>query len=603
MSIVDYTTHLPRGCQIDNKYTVVLFIRKGRTTETYRVKDEAGNILFLKLIQCAKLDRSDYDSDMRVLEIEITRSLIHPNTIQYKDSGEWMYEGKKYMYLVLPFIVGETLAQKMERESLASIYDVIHMAEGILLALDYLHSLPMPVIHNEITPSNIMLDMSEDIIRPILINFGYARMFYASSRTYKREGLNLFHVASECITNNYSPQSDLFSLGTVIYTMLYGMPPWFFNITKYQAEQDSIADLIIAERRKSLALPNIALDVQGRDARLHYILNRALQEDPDKRFQSAKEFLDALRSDSICDVPKPPRPPKQKKESNSSSHSLQAKVGFAAIAGMTSLKEELRIDVINYLKNPEKYREHHLTMPNGILLYGPPGCGKTFFAERFAEEAGYYFIKVRPSDIASIYVHGTQQKIAKLFEDARVHAPTILFFDELDAIAPHRDNISNQSESGEVNELLTQLDNIGSSGVFIIGSTNRPDAIDKAVLRSGRLEKWFFVPPPDVEARKALFELYLEERPLALGIDYERLASLAENYVASDIKLLVDEASRKTIREDLKRITMKTLLSIFQVQKPTIPATELKRYELIRRRREEGVDESATGTRPIGFKI
>ena len=125
-----------------------------------------------------------------------------------------------------------------------------------------------------------MLDMSEDIIRPILINFGYARFFHASSRSYKKDGLNLFYVASECFTNNYSPRSDLYSLCSVMYTMLYGMPPWFITITDYQAEHKSVEDLIIAERRKPLPVPDIAMDVQGHDERIQDILIKALQNNP-----------------------------------------------------------------------------------------------------------------------------------------------------------------------------------------------------------------------------------------------------------------------------------------------------------------------------------
>ena len=245
-----------------------------------------------------------------------------------------------------------------------------------------------------------------------------------------------------------------------------------------------------------------------------------------------------------------------------------------------------------------------------MLLYGPPGCGKTFFAERFAEEAGYNFIKIVSSDLASIYVHGSQEKIGKLFKEAREQAPTILYFDELDAMVPNREKVNNQSQSGEVNEFLSQLDNVGDSGVFVIGSTNKPDLIDKAVLRAGRLERWFYIPPPDFEARKAMFELYLQDRPLDFGIDYNKLATHTENYVSADIKLLVDKASLKAVKDKndgLKkdsRITMETLEFIIKHQKPTVSLSELRKYEGIRRIIEEDIEEDNFNDRPrIGFKI
>lgn len=135
----------------------------------------------------------------------------------------------------------------------------------------------------------------------------------------------------------------------------------------------------------------------------------------------------------------------------------------------------------------------------------------------------------------------------------------------------------------------------------MIGSTNKPDSIDKAVLRLGRLEKWFYIPPPDFEARKAMFELYLKDRPIDFGIDYTKLASLTENYVSSDIKLLIDEASRKTIQDKLRRITMQTLHFVIAIQKPTVSISELSKYEGIRKKIEEDIDDSNIIPR-VGFR-
>jgi transitional endoplasmic reticulum ATPase len=147
-------------------------------------------------------------------------------------------------------------------------------------------------------------------------------------------------------------------------------------------------------------------------------------------------------------------------------------------------------------------------------------------------------------------------------------------------MTPDREG-AQHSYGSEVNEFLSQLDNIGDSGVFVVGSTNKPQLIDKAILRAGRLEKHLYIPPPDFEARRAMFELYLKNRPLDFGIDYEQLAALTENYVSGDIKLIVDEASRKVIREKTKRITMETLETVIKNQRPTISSDILKRFEKI----------------------
>ncbi len=594
---------LPKNFSLNERYSVLLFIKQGSSAQTYRVKGNDGKLYFLKLFNYAKLHRSSFDSENNLLEIEFLKSIKHENIAAYKDSGELIYEGKKFCFLVLNFIVGETLADRMSRETISTIYDVKQLATGILEGLNYLHNLPEPIIHNEITPQNVMLDLSSDIPQAKIIDFGYARSFHQSTKAFNKEGLNLNYVASECFNSMYSQQSDIFSVGAVMYHLLFGMPPWFKDISKYKSDLGRMEEVILEERKKPIAFPNIESKIVDFDESILKVIKKALQQDPENRFQSAKEFIQVLNGEiEIEDVQESKQKTIEKESEKPTKTTVKKGKGFGAIAGMKNLKEQLQNDVINVIENPEEYKKHNLGLPNGMLLYGPPGCGKTFFAERFAEEAGFNFMKIISSDIASIYIHGSQEKIGKFFKEAREQAPTILYFDELDAMVPSREKVDNQSLSGEVNEFLSQLDNVGESGVFVIGSTNKPDSIDKAVLRAGRLEKWFYIPPPDFEARKALFELYLKDRPLDFGFDYSRLAKLTENYVSSDIKFLIDGASRKTIKDKLKRISMETMEFIISHQKPTVSLSELKKYEGIRRKIEEGIEEDNSNERPrIGF--
>ncbi|MFB0925228.1 MAG: AAA family ATPase [Vicingaceae bacterium] len=593
---------LEKNFSINEKYKILLFIKQGFNAETYRVKGNDGELYFLKLFNYSKLHRSAFDADNNLLEIEIVRIINNNNILTFEDSGELFIENKRYVYLVLDFIAGETLFEKNKREPLTSLYDIKQIITGVLTGLNYLHSLPSPIIHNEITPQNIMLDLSADDPVAKIIDFGYARLFHSSTKAFNKEGLDLNYVASECFNNIFSPQSDIFSVGVIMYQLLFGITPWTNEISKYRASRGNVEELILEERKKPLAFPNIENKVVDFDDSILKIIKKALQQDPENRFQNVDEFLKSLNGEIDIEeiIEKTNRSIEEKKKEASS---VKKGKGFSAIAGMKKLKDQLKYDVIDVIENPEEYKKHNLGLPNGMLLYGPPGCGKTFFAERFAEEAGYNFIKVVSSDIASIYVHGSQEKIGNLFKDAREKAPTILYFDELDAMVPNREKLNNQSQSGEVNEFLSQLDNIGESGVFVIGSTNKPDLIDKAVLRAGRLEKWFYIPPPDLEARKSMFEIYLKDRPLDFGINYNKLAELTENYVSSDIKLLIDEASRKTIRDKSKRISMETLEFIIKNQRPTVPLSELKKYELMRKKIEEEIDENNSNERPrIGFK-
>jgi transitional endoplasmic reticulum ATPase len=255
--------------------------------------------------------------------------------------------------------------------------------------------------------------------------------------------------------------------------------------------------------------------------------------------------------------------------------------GFSAIAGMKELKDQLQLDVIDALHNPEDYAKYGVTIPNGMLLYGPPGCGKTFFAKHFAEEVGFNFILSTPSSLKSRYVNATQENIAKMFEEAEKNAPTIIFIDEIDELLPSRESDAHEMSKSAVNEMLAQMDRTGEKGIFIIGATNYPDMIDPAMLRAGRLDKKFYLPPPDSEARKSMFEMYLKNRPLDFGIDYEKLSILTENYVSSDIEFLVNESSRMALKEK-SRITMAILENIIKVTKPSVPLAELQRYESVR---------------------
>lgn len=225
--------------------------------------------------------------------------------------------------------------------------------------------------------------------------------------------------------------------------------------------------------------------------------------------------------------------------------------GFAAIAGMDSLKEELEEKVLWMMRHKDIAARYRLEQPSGMLLYGPPGCGKTYFAEKFAEESGMKYIMVKPSDLADRYVHGSQTLISDLFKKAQKNAPCVLCFDEFDAFVPRRDSMEATCRTNEVNEFLTQMNNAGERGIFIIGTTNNRDAIDPAVLRSGRLDIQVEVKAPDAESRKALFIHHLAERPLDPRIDYDELAAMTEGYSSSDIVIIVKTAAIKAARREV----------------------------------------------------
>jgi diguanylate cyclase (GGDEF)-like protein len=247
--------------------------------------------------------------------------------------------------------------------------------------------------------------------------------------------------------------------------------------------------------------------------------------------------------------------------------STSAGRGLAKVAGMHALKQLLRDEVIDVVRNPELYRRYRVAIPNGILLYGPPGCGKTYIARQLAEELGYHFREVIPSELASPYIHDTVKRIGQLFQAAIEHAPAIVFIDEFEALAPARSDLGGHQhyKAEEVNEFLAQLNNCAEKNVLVIAATNRPEKIDPAVRRTGRLDKLIYVGPPDLAARKEMLELHLLGRPVTPLLVVERVAEALDGYSASDIRVLVDNAARlalqkrQEITEDLLCVAMEAI--------------------------------------------
>ena len=586
-----------KGQIIDNRYTVVFPHKEGAYAETYRVRDASGKLRFLKLIYYSKLQYSQFDKDGSIIEVEVAKLLDHPNVCKYADSGKLIANGQQLAYIVAEFVSGETLDKRIIRDGNLSVYEIKQVVKALLSALQYLHSQPTPIIHNEVTIQNLMLDLSGTLENLKLIDFGYARFLNQEPAKPNLKQLNPFYMAPERLNGVCCVQSDLFSVGAILYQLVFGELPWFFDTSGMSDQQ--VIETLDMERERLLRMPDI--NMFEYDEQLQNIICKALSPEVEDRFQSADEFLKAINGEIEVEKPIHRRKIREGEKKETKIPQKKAKgEGFAAIAGMDELKELLQREVIDVLHNPEEYARYGLTIPNGMLLYGPPGCGKTFFAKHFAEEVGFNFMEVKPSTLKSKWVNATQENIGKMFAEAEENAPTIIFIDEMNELVPNRDNGNvHEMSLGAVNEMLAQMDRTGEKGIFIIGATNYPNMIDPAILRAGRLDKKYYLAPPDKKARELMFKLYLEKRPYDFGIDYERLADMTANYVSADLKLIVDDASRKALVSKSK-ITQSILEEVINATKPSLSEKELQKYERIKA--ELNGEKIETNKRPkIGF--
>lgn len=569
-------------------YSVISPIKKGAYAETYRVKDAQGTKRFLKLICTPNLKHWQTDEAGNIIEVEVAKSLHHHNLCGFVDTGSLIIGGQKYSYLVKEFVNNETLAESVERGREYSIYEIKQIATAILSALKYLHSLPRPVIHNEVTIQNIILDLKTDDLKDVrLIDFGYARYLDQPNCKLILDDLNVFYLAPERFAGVSCVQSDLYSVGVCLYLLIYGKLPWFIDLGRCTNEEK--IEKVSRRRERPLDTPDI--DMFELDEQLINTIKKALFPNVQDRFQSADEFILALDGTLRVENPDFTRQMRVGGDENkkeSSTHKPAEGEGFSAIAGMQELKDLVKAEVIDVINQREEYERYGVTIPNGMLLYGPPGCGKTFFAKQLAAEVGFNFMVKKPSDLQSRWVNATQENIAAMFKEAEENAPTIIFLDEMNELTPNRDSGNvHQMHLSAVNELLANMDRLGEKGIFVIGATNYPHLMDPAILRSGRLDKKFYVAPPDYEARKAMFEMLLKKRPYDFGLDYDKLAKLTENYVFSDLTLIINDASRKALMTKSK-ITMAILEDKIANTKSSLSARDIEKYNKIKTQMEGG---------------
>ena len=570
-------------------YRVQSLIKSNVYTETYRVESVQGVVCFLKLFVLNRVPQHLVDSQTkRVREIDFAQQLSHKNIVGCIETGEVEKGGENCQYYVTNYFNGALLADKIAQEGKLQEDVAVKIFRGILEALKYLHSRVPVLCHNDLDPTNIILNSANND-EAELIDLGHISERAYGTANFDTYDIDPLYHANETRVSIFDEQSDIFSACAILYAMLTGVAPWNIELPQEGTYREKFAPL--HQYRKSNKLDVRAVEASDK---IRYILRQGLELKNTERYKSVDEILADLDSSTAGESNEPSSPHKQHPQQQSSVSSQSPNRvefhiqkgtgnGFEDIAGMAELKELLQQKVVFVLKDREIAEQYRIFPPNGMLLYGPPGCGKTFFAEKFAEETGFNYLLIKASDLASSFVHGSQEKIRQLFDQAEQNAPIVVCFDEFDAFVPDRS--WNNVASEEVNEFLSQMNNCSKRGIFIVATSNRPDKIDPAVLRTGRLDKLIYVPLPDFEARKEMFAIHLRNRPLADDINYEELATLTEGYIASDIAYIVND-SATIAAYSRKKISRELLLTSIDNTRPSVCADSLKQYEKIKEKME-----------------
>ncbi len=559
------------------KYVINSFIKKGIVAESYTVLGPDDIMYFMKVFDLRSIPREQLFQGKEVYEIQLCRELqsnASENVIRFVDNGEVKKSNVTYHYLVTLFYRGDLLSDAVAKDGPFDLEDAAQITLCVLSGLSYIHSCAL--IHNDIRPSNIMLQEMEDgMLLPTIIDLGHISYMVKGRPTFYVEDLMPFYRAPETFRGIYTIKSDIFSTGALLYYLIFGMAPWEVDLSGCEGDKEKVAALVKKARREPLVLETEQVKLPDY---MKGILLKALAKKADDRFASVAEFGKAIAEQVMPELAKqlesnePVQEESQEQQQTAGAVQITFKKGsgngFDNVTGRNDLKEQLRKEVLFALQNPEKAKTYRLPAINGVLLYGPPGCGKSLVLESFAEELGFNYTLIKAAEFGNIYQDGVLDNLQRLFDAAEIKAPFVLCFDEVEFLAP---NPGGEGEEGnitpQISTLFGMLNNCSQKGILVVATTNRPDLIDQAIMRVGCFDRVFFVPQPDFEARKDIFFDHLKDRPCEV-LDFDELAKMSDDFNAGDITEAVNEAAMTAAYNDVP-ISQKILVDVLKYKNPT----------------------------------
>lgn len=565
-------------------------------------------------------------ADGKIHEFEIIPQLSDEAFPTYIERGNYNCDDVSLQWMTTKYVGHTTLSEYILSDHVRNELEMLQQFYNLLVAVKELSWRMGGGCYNNISTDNIIVstDASGDT-KWHLVGLNCVSETCRGRATFDTYALSRFFRAPETLVGHYNMKTDIFSLGVVLAIVLQGKHPWGEFMSADLHIPTAAIIKIMRDNAPMLSIPDA----------LKNIVAKAIATKPSERYKSIEDFGAAIAkylgnenlSSFECFAPahsKPVATPTESKTEEDESVDIMKQQappqpksnvriervngnGFKDVAGMEQLKGKLTRNFVDIVQNRELAAQFQITPPNGILLWGPPGTGKTFISRKLAEESGMLFSLIKPSDLGNIYVHGSQSMIADLFTRseelaAKNNCGVLLVFDEFDSLVPKRGVNDDNNQANEVAEFLTRLNDCAEKNVFVVATTNRIDAIDPAIIRKGRMDEVIYVGLPDEEARKELLEIELLKRPHE-EIDTDHIVELTKGYSSSDISFIVKECARCSFEESIKakqlvKINQALLEKTIAGTRPSVTADELRQFE----RTKESFSKGRKPERPrIGF--